>query len=102
MFVKAGVLTLDQLKSNMLVFSHGGSILNPHVMGRQLTHFAPVSVSDQICDEDVLNQCCIFLLPDAEFSKENSSLYSSMNVTELNIETLLSAQAQIQGASLIG
>jgi hypothetical protein len=62
-------------------------------MGQQLTHFAPVNVSDQICAEDVLNQCCILLTPDAEFSKENSSL--SMNLTELNIETLLSAQAQI-------
>jgi hypothetical protein len=100
-FVKAGVLTLDQLKTNMLVFSHG-SILNPHVMGRQLTHFAPVIVSDQICGEDVLSQCCILLTPDAEFSKENYSLYHSMNLRALNIETLLSAQAQIQGASLIG
>jgi hypothetical protein len=102
-FVKAGVLTLNQLKTNMLVFSHGGiepGILNPHVMGRQLTHFAPATVSDQICDEDVLNQCCILRTPCAEFSKENSSLYHSMDLTELNIETRLSAQAQIQVASL--
>ena len=69
-------------------------------MGRQLTHFAPVTVPDQISDEDMLNQCCILLTPDVEFSKNNSSLYHSMNLTDLNIETLLSAQAQIQVASL--
>ena len=85
----------------MLVISQGG-ILNPHVMGRQLTHFAPVTVSDQIGDKDVLNQCCILLTPAADFSKETISLYhsESMNLTELNIETLVSAQAQIQVASL--
>ncbi len=63
MLVKAGALTLDQLKTPMLVFSHGG-ILNPHVMGQQLTHFAPVTVPDQISDKDMLNQCCILLTPD--------------------------------------
>ncbi len=86
-FVKAGALTFDQLKTPMLVFSHGGK-LNPHVMGRQLTHFAPVTVPDQISDEDMLNQCCILLTPDVEFSKDNSSLHHSMNLTDLNIETL--------------
>ncbi len=61
---------------------------------------APVTVPDQISDEDMLNQCCILLTPDVEFSKDNSSLYHSMNLTDLDIETLLSAQAQIQVASL--
>ncbi len=51
-FVKSGALILDQLKTPMLVFSHGG-IVNPHVMGRQMTHFAPVTVPDQISDEDI-------------------------------------------------
>ncbi len=73
----------------MLVLSHGG-ILSSHVIVQQLTHSAPVSVSDQIGDEDVLDQCCILLIPDADFSKENSSLNDSMNLIELNIETLLS------------
>ena len=51
----------------MLVLSHGG-ILSSHVMGQQLTHSAPIRVSDQIGDEDVLDQCCILLIPDADFS----------------------------------
>ena len=80
MFVKAGVLTLDQLKTHMLVFSHAG-MPNTQVLGRQLTHSAPVTASDRISDEDVLNQRCILLTPDADFSKENSSLHNAMKVT---------------------
>ena len=57
-------------------------------MGRQLTHFALVTVCDQIGDADVVNQRCILLTPDADFSKENSSLYHSMNLTEWITETL--------------
>ncbi len=51
----------------MLVLSHGG-ILSSHVMGQQLTHSAPIRMSDQIGDEDVLDLCCILLIPDADFS----------------------------------
>jgi hypothetical protein len=41
-----------------------------------------------------LNQCCILLSTDSDFSKERSSLYHLMNVTALNIEKLLSVQAK--------
>ena len=98
--VKAGVITIEQLKSPMILFSHGG-LINPHVLGRQLTHFAPVTVADKIQNKDLLDQCCIHLSPDVDFNKENSSLCHSMNLTTLNIEKLLKAQAKIQATTLL-
>ena len=97
--VKAGVITIEQLEKPMVLFSHGG-LINPYVMGRQLTHFAPVTLSNKIRDEDMLDQCCILLSPDAEFNKKNSSLYRSMNLTALNIEFFLKEQAEVQAKTV--
>ncbi len=44
--VKAGVITIEQLKKPMVLFSHGG-LIDPYVMGQQLTHFAPVTLSEK-------------------------------------------------------
>ncbi len=34
--LEAGVITMEQLKTSMILFSHG-ALVNPHVLGRQLT-----------------------------------------------------------------
>jgi hypothetical protein len=47
----------------MILFPNG-ALVNPHVLGRQLTHFAPVTVPGEVQEEDLLlSQCCIFLDP---------------------------------------
>ena len=52
--VKAVVTTNEQLKSSMMLFSHGG-VINPHVMGNQLSHFAPVMLKREVSDEETLD-----------------------------------------------
>jgi hypothetical protein len=53
--VKAGVITSEQSKSPMQLFSLG-CVINSHVMGDQHPHFAPVMLKLQISDEEKLNQ----------------------------------------------
>jgi hypothetical protein len=55
--VNAGVISAEQLKTSMILLSHG-ALINPHVIA-QLTHFAPVTLSTEIRAEDLLNQFCI-------------------------------------------
>jgi hypothetical protein len=50
-------------------------------LGRQLTHFAPVTIPDEVQEKDLLNQCCIFLDPNSDLNSEQSRLQHSMERT---------------------
>jgi hypothetical protein len=90
--LKAGQVSQEQLRSQMVLFSHGG-LMNPHIMGRQLTHFSPVfQSSGEVRKEDLLNQCLIMTSPDVDFVTEHSILKHSMDTTQLNIDQILSEQ----------
>ena len=92
--LKAGVITMEQLKTPMILFSHG-ALVNPHVLGRQLTHFAPVTVPDEVQEKDLLNQCCIFLDPNSELNSEQSRLQHSMEITTETFDRLQLVQAEM-------
>jgi len=77
--VKAGVISVEQLKTSMILLSHG-ALINPHVLA-QLTHFAPVTLSTEIKDEDLLNQCCICLSPDVSHIKDHPSGQNAMDTS---------------------
>jgi hypothetical protein len=85
--LKTGAITMEQLKTSVILFPNG-ALVNPHVLGRQLTHFAPVTVPDEVQEKDLLNQCCIFLDPNSNLNSEQSGLQHSMEITA---ETLISS-----------
>jgi hypothetical protein len=98
--VEAGVISVEQLKTSMILLSHG-ALINSHVIA-QLTHFAPVTLSTEIRAEDLLNQCCICLSPDVSNVKNHASRQNAMDITHLDIDQLSSvrARAQVQVAEL--
>jgi len=96
--VKAGVISVEQLKTPMILFSHG-ALINPYIPS-QLTHFAPIILKKQIRDEDLLNQCCIFLSPDVNHIKHHSIGQYNMDITHLDIDKLISARAKTQTEEL--
>ena len=94
--VKAGQIRLDQLQSEMILFSHG-AVFNPHVMGSQLTHFSPVFLqSEPIRDEDLLDQCCIMLATDHKYFSQHCLPKNSMEYSEDAVSSYFSAQAQLK------
>ena len=92
--LKAGVITMEQLKTSMILFSHG-ALVNPHVLGRQLTHVAPATVPDEVQEKDLLNQCCIFLDQNSELNSEQSRLQHSMEITTELFDRLQLVQAEM-------
>jgi hypothetical protein len=96
--VKAGVISVEQLKTPMVLFSHG-ALINPYLPS-QLTHFAPIILTKQIRDEDLLNQCCIFLSPDVNHINYYSTGQYNMDITHLDIDKLISARAKTQTEKL--
>ncbi len=67
--VKTGVISVEQLKTQMILFSHG-ALINPHLPS-QLTHFAPIILKKRIRDDDLLNPRCIFLSQDVSQIKHH-------------------------------
>jgi hypothetical protein len=96
--VKVGVISVEQIKTFMILLSHG-ALINPHVLA-QLTYFAPVTLSTEIRAEDLLNQCYICLSPDVGHIKNHSSEQNAMDITHLDIDQLISVRARAQVAGL--
>ncbi len=95
---KAGVISVEQLKTSMILLSNG-AFINPHVIA-QSTHFAPVTLSTEIRAEDLLNQCCICLSPDVSHIKNHSSRQNAMDITHLDIDQLFSVRTRAQVTEL--
>ena len=68
------------METHMLFFSNG-ALVDPHVLGRQLTHCARAAVPDEVQEEDVLQQCCACLDPSSHLHGGPSRLQLSMAVT---------------------
>lgn len=98
--LKAGMITVEQIATPMMLFSHGG-LINPHVIGKQLTHFAPVKIKTELCTEDLLNQCCIILEPSPEYHKENSNFMHSMEISAQTLEKILQINLKIESMSYL-
>ncbi len=98
--VKAGVVSVEQLKTSMILLSHD-ALINPLVLA-QWTHFAPVTLSNEIRAKNLLNQCCICLSPDVSHIKNHSSHggQNAMDITHLDIDQLISVRARAQVAEL--
>jgi hypothetical protein len=75
----------------MVLFSYGG-LINPHVMGNQLSHFAPMQIKPETELQDVLNQCIIFLEPCLDYHKERTNLLYSMGVNLGTLDKILAEQ----------
>jgi hypothetical protein len=91
-FLKAGVITLEELATPLMLFSHGG-LINPHVLGPKLTHFAPIYIKSEVEAEDRLNQCLIVLEISPDCHKESSNLLNSIEVDAKTVEKLLEDNA---------
>ncbi len=76
----------------MLLFSHGG-LIDPHVLGPKLTHFAPVYVKPEVEAEDQFNQCLIVLNISHDCHKESSNLLNSIEVDSKTLEKRLEDNA---------
>ncbi len=87
------MIAAEQIETPMMLFSHGG-LINPHVMGSQLTHFAPVQIKAETGPEDSLNQCLIVLEPSPECHKESSNLLNSIEINEETLEKILVEQSE--------
>jgi hypothetical protein len=88
---KAGVMTKDQSKSSMQLFSQG-CVINPYVMSEQLlTHFTPVMLKQQISDEEKLNQICVVTQPGPTSKRDRSIVQCFMDLSKLDIEKLVTA-----------
>ena len=59
-FLKAGVITLEEFATPLMLFLHCG-LINPYVLESKLTHFAPIHIKTEMEPEDLLNQCLIVL-----------------------------------------
>jgi hypothetical protein len=97
--VKAGVITKEQLNSSMQLFSQG-CVKSPHVMGDQLSHFAPVMLKLQISDEERLNQICVVTQPGTTSKRDCSIVQRSMDLSKLDIGKLMSASMELQVGQL--
>ncbi len=82
-FLKAGMITVEQIETPMTSFPHG-SFINPHVLRSQLTHFDPVQKVETV-SEDLLNQCRIVLELSSAFHKE-----SELEIDKETLEKILS------------
>jgi hypothetical protein len=80
--VKAWVITNEQFKSSMMLFSHGG-VINPHVMGNRLSHFAPVILKTDVSDEDTLDQICVVTQPGSNSKGDRWIIQSSMDLSKV-------------------
>jgi hypothetical protein len=57
-------------------------------------------LSTEIIAEDLLNQCCVCLSPDANHIKTHSSGQNTMDITHLDTDQLISGRARAQVAEL--
>jgi hypothetical protein len=84
----------------MLLFSQDGLIIviNPHVMGNQLSHIVAVQTKPDTELPDLLNQCIIVLEPTPDDKSESSN---SMEVKPVPLENILVEQSEIELMSFL-